>query len=243
MIAESIKNKDNPLFIRRIKEDLKNFEGEPLFLPRTIYTPKFKVSRNEKKLYNEVSKYVEKQYNKALAKEKKRNIAFALVILQRRMASSTYALYKSLERRKDKLERLEKLSETALKTKVKTFDFEDVEDMSEESRWEEEEIWETLSVAENKEELKKEINTLKELIKKATEVLQNEEEIKLNQLKTTLIDLNNKYPSQKVIIFTESKDTLEYIERKVRYWGYSVTTIHGGMKLEQRIEAESDIQE
>lgn len=239
MIEESIENKDNPLFIRRVKEDLKNFKSEPLFLPRTIYTPKFKLSPNEKKLYNEVSKYVEKQYNKALAKSKKRNIAFALVILQRRMASSTYALYKSLERRRDKLETLEKMSERALKTKVKTFDFEDVEDMSEESRWEEEEIWETLSVAENKEELKREIQTLKKLIKKAEEVLQTEEEVKLNQLKDTLIDLNNKYPNQRVIIFTESRDTLEYLEKKVQYWGYSVNTIHGGMKLEQRIEAES----
>ena len=60
----------------------------------------------ERDLYNALSKYVETQYNKALMKDKKRNIAFALIILQRRLASSTYALYKSLERRKKRLEEL-----------------------------------------------------------------------------------------------------------------------------------------
>ncbi|MFC2126524.1 helicase, partial [Bacteroidota bacterium] len=101
MVEESVKNKDNPLFIRRIKEDLKDFEGKPLFLPRHIYTATFqwKVdSPNEQILYNELSAYVETQYNIALTKDKRRNIAFALVILQRRLASSTYALLKSLQR-------------------------------------------------------------------------------------------------------------------------------------------------
>lgn len=103
MVEESIKNKDNPLFIRRIKEDLKDFEGKPLFLPRHVRTVAFQwktTSPNEVELYNALSKYVETQYNKALKKDKRRNIAFALVILQRRLASSTYALLKSLERRK-----------------------------------------------------------------------------------------------------------------------------------------------
>ncbi len=103
MVAESVKSKDNPLFIRRIKEDLQDFEGKPLFLPRYVRTIGFQwktSSPNEVKLYNALSRYVETQYNKALAKDKRRNIAFALVILQRRLASSTYALLKSLERRK-----------------------------------------------------------------------------------------------------------------------------------------------
>ena len=94
MLQQSIKDKDNPLFIRRIKEDLKDFEGKPLFLPRYVQTIPFNLgtdSPEEKDLYNELSKYVETEYNKALTKDRKRNVAFALVILQRRLASSTYA--------------------------------------------------------------------------------------------------------------------------------------------------------
>lgn len=238
MLQQSIENKDNPLFIRRIKEDLKDFNGEPLFLPRHIKTLKFSLSEKEKHLYNEVSRYVNVQYNKALVKEKKRNIAFALVILQRRLASSTYALLNSLERRKVKLEELEKRADTKIKLESKAFDFEAIEDLSEEDRWKEEELWETLSVAENKEELKKEIQTLSGLIEKAKIIVKEESEVKLKELKKTLDGLNKKYPNKKVIVFTESKDTLDYLEKRIKQWGYSVVIIHGGMKLDQRIEAE-----
>ena len=45
---------------------MKDFEGKPLFLPRTIETIPFRLSDSEMKLYNDVSKYVIEQYNKAL---------------------------------------------------------------------------------------------------------------------------------------------------------------------------------
>jgi SNF2 family DNA or RNA helicase len=82
MLQESIRNDENRLFIRRVKEDLKDFEGNPLFLPRHVTTVPFNLgteSPNEKDLYNDLSEYVNTQYNKALAKDKRRNIAFALV--------------------------------------------------------------------------------------------------------------------------------------------------------------------
>ena len=256
MVEESIKNNENPLFIRRVKEDLKDFEGKPLFLPRYVKTVAFKLgssSPKEVELYNELSEYVVTQYNRALAKDKKRNIAFAIVILQRRFASSTYALLRSLERRKKKLEEylqnaekysaskkgiVDKVPESALDFET----FETIEDLDEEQRWREEEIWETLSVAENREELKREIETIDLLIGKARDIIHNEEEVKLKALKGSLSELSAKFdkPSdKKVLVFTESRDTLEYLEKKIRSWGYSTNTIHGGMKLEDRINAES----
>ncbi|MDI6716322.1 MAG: helicase-related protein [Actinomycetota bacterium] len=241
MLQDSIANKDNPLFIRRIKEDLKNFEGEPLFLPRYVRTVAFDLgidSPEEKELYNELSKYVNEQYNKALAKDKKRNVAFALVILQRRFASSTYALLRSLERRRNRLQEL--LSGVKEKGKLdeRSFDFETIEDLSEEDRWHEEELWETLSVAENSEELQKEIVILDGLIQKAKDIIHGEAELKVRELRKTLDELQSKYPGHKILIFTESKDTLEYLEKKIKSWGYTINTIHGGMNLEARVEAE-----
>lgn len=244
MVESSIKNKDNPLFIRRIKEDLVSFEGKPLFLPRYVKTVSFNLgtnSKNEKILYNALSKYVETQYNKALTRDKKRNVAFALVILQRRLASSTYALLKSLERRKRRLEELLTGVQERNKTPNDTFDFDIVEDMSEEDRWREEEIWEALSVAENREELAKEIKIIEDLIQQAKNIIQKEEEIKLRELKKALEDLSQKYPERKdkkILVFTESRDTLEYLEKKIRDWGYTINTIHGGMRLEERVNAE-----
>ena len=180
MISESIAAKDNPLLLRRIKEDLKDFEGKPLFLPRHVDTLSFDLgvdSPREKELYNELSDYVNTQYNKALTKNKKNNVAFALVILQRRLASSTYALRTSLDRRKV---RLQELLEGVVDKKptVGVVDFETVDDLSEEDRWKEEEIWETLSVAENRAELEREIETLETLANMAQEIIESETEIK-----------------------------------------------------------------
>lgn len=244
MLQESIRNKDNPLFIRRVKEDLNDFEGKPLFLPRHVDTVPFNLgtdSPREKELYNELSRYVNTQYNKALTKDKKRNVAFALVILQRRLASSIYALLKSLERRKKRLEDLIKGVEEKKKPSEYTFDFDTVEDMSEEERWKEEEIWETLSVAENREELENEIKTIDGLIERARSIIQKEEEVKLKELKKSLKELAQKYTEKedkKILIFTESRDTLDYLEKKIKEWGYVTNTIHGGMKLEDRVKAE-----
>ncbi|WP_088552582.1 helicase-related protein [Calderihabitans maritimus] len=243
MVQESIQNKENPLFIRHVKEDLKDFEGKPLFLPRHVMTKTFNLgveSPREKKLYNDLSVYVNTQYNKAIAKDKKRNVAFALVILQRRFASSVFALWKSLERRKKRLEELLTAADNYT-LQTKNIDFEDVEDMNEENRWKTEEMWEALSVSENKEELKKEIETLTNLIQQAKAIVQSEEEAKLRQLKFSLRELEAKYNDprdKKILIFTESRDTLTYLEEKIREWGYSVNTIHGGMKLEERINEE-----
>jgi superfamily II DNA or RNA helicase len=238
MLQESIRNQDNPLFIRRMKEDLKDFEGRPLFLPRHVKTVGFRLSDDEKTLYNDVSRYVTEQYNKALRNDKKRGIAFALVILQRRLASSTYAILRSLERRKQKLEDILKGAEKAGAQESGMFDVEDVEDMSEEERWKAEALWETLSLAENRQEFESEISTLGELIQQAKTIIQNESEVKVNELRKTMDDLNRRSPKTKILIFTESKDTLDHLERKIRSWGYSINVIHGGMRLEQRIEAE-----
>ncbi len=243
LLGESIQNRDNPLFIRRVKEDLKDFDGKPLFLPRHVKTVGFRLDEEadeEKILYNALSEYVEHQYNKALSKDKKRNIAFALVILQRRFASSTYALLKSLERRKDRLEELLKTAE--IRQSMPQINYEDIEDLSEEDRWKEEELWEALSVSENTQELKAEIHTLGNLIQRAQQIINQETEIKLKRLKESLEEMSGKFSNlqdKKILIFTESRDTLEYLEQKLSNWGYTVTTIHGGMRLEDRVAAES----
>src|SRR5207249_3316111 len=144
-----------------------------------------RLSDDEKTLYNDVSRYVTEQYNRALRSDKRRGIAFALVILQRRLASSTYAILKSLERRKQKLGDIRKGVEKSAAPE-RAFEFEDVEEMSEEDRWKAEELWETLSVAENRQELDSEISTLGELIDQARSIIQHESEVKINELRKTM---------------------------------------------------------
>ncbi|MGC8744983.1 MAG: helicase-related protein [Verrucomicrobiia bacterium] len=241
LIDESIKAGDNPLFIRRMKEDLKDFDGKPIYTNRYPITIKFRLSEKEKRLYNEVSNYVISQYNKALQNDKKRNVAFALLILQRRMASSVSALLKSLQRRKERLKDLLKDPQPQ-KEDQPLIDIEEVDDLEEQEREEQEKEWEALSIAENKEELKKEIETLQGLISKAMEILDEEQEVKITELKNAikkgLEKIRELRGNEKILIFTESRDTMEYLVKKIKSWGYSVNCIHGGMKLDERIEAE-----
>ncbi|MGC8908741.1 MAG: helicase-related protein [Desulfomonilaceae bacterium] len=241
MLQESISSKNNPLFIRRVKEDLKDFDGKPLFLNRYVKTLPFNLgvhSPDEKDLYNRLSEYVNTQYNKALVADKKRNVAFALVILQRRFASSVYALLRSLERRTKRLTEILQNVEEKDQREPGILDFEEAEDLNEEDRWKEEEYWETLSVAKNKQELQREIQTLESLAQEASRIIQQESELKVRELKKTLEELSDKHPDQKILIFTESKDTMEYLTKRLRSWGYTVNNIHGGMRLADRIAEE-----
>jgi len=245
LLMESIRNKDNPLFLRRLKEDLKKFDGTPIFPPRKVHTIKYRLSEDEKRLYNEVTNYVEKYYNKALTIEeerRKRNVTFALLILQRRLASSVRAVRKSLERRREKLAEL--LDKGTLIQEVGYASEEVFEDMPEQERWRlEEELLGKLTSSKTLDELREEIEKLDDLIRIAKEVERKEIETKLNELKRVMEIEKLKEKSEKLLIFTESKDTLEYLVDKLRDWGYSVTYIHGDMNLDKRIAAEHEFKE
>ncbi len=241
LLIESVQNADNPLFLRRLKEDLKDFEGRPLFPPRHVSTKAYRLNDDEKRLYNAVTEYVEKSYNKALSAEK-RNVAFALLILQRRLASSIRAVRRSLERRKARLEELLKLGKwLAERSPV---DEDELEDAPEAERLRrEEELVERLTAAETREELQSEINTLANLIRLAQQAERHEIETKLNELRKVMEDERLRQTGEKLLIFTESRETLEYLEEKLKGWGYSVVTLHGGMNLDARIRAEHEFRE
>ncbi len=239
---ELIYQSNNPIFIRRVKEKLKDFQGKPLFLERYVHTKPFRLgieSETEMVLYNQLSEYIREQYNKFSENVQKRNnIAFALVILQRRLASSTYALHISLRRRKKRLEELLEQATIQIDEIPTEQQCEEAEELSEAERAERERQWECLSFAENRDELRDEIETLKRLEQDAQKIIDTEQEIKLDELKKALDELNQKYTNQKILIFTEYADTLEYLAKKVEDWGFSVSVIHGKMNHQKRIEAQ-----
>lgn len=237
LLKEAVKSKENPPFIKRLKEDFKNFDGTPLFPPRKVRTIKYRLSDDEKRLYNAVTEYVQNYYQIAQKKEK-RNVTFALMILQRRLASSTRAVCRSLERRRNRLGEL--LQKGRILQEEGFIEEEYLEDLSEEERWREEELLERLTSAETLDELKEEIKKLDELVVLAKEVEKKEIEVKLEQLKEVIESKKVKENQIKLLIFTEAKDTLEYLVEKIRGWGFTTTFIHGGLSLDRRIEAESE---
>jgi superfamily II DNA or RNA helicase len=96
------------LMRRMVKEKLLKFDGTPLFPERIAYTVPYKLSDGETRLYKEVTEYVREQFNRAEALQNDKRagtVGFALTILQRRLASSPEAIYQSLRRRRERLEK------------------------------------------------------------------------------------------------------------------------------------------
>ena len=65
-------------------------------------------------------------------------------------------------------------------------------------------------------------------------------ETKLNRLREVLEERKIRESKEKLLIFTESKDTMEYLAEKLKKWQYSVTLIHGGLNMDARIKAEHE---
>ncbi|MCS6826246.1 MAG: DUF3883 domain-containing protein, partial [Caldilinea sp.] len=172
----------------------------------------------------------------------KRNVAFALLILQRRLASSVRAVRRSLERRKDRLSELLRLGQWL--AEGSRVDEEALEDAPEAERLREEErLLEQLTAAETREELEAEINTLTGLVHLAREAERQEIETKLSELRRVMDDEQIRQRGEKLLIFTESRETLDYLAEKLEAWGYSVVTLHGAMNLDARIRAEHEFRE
>lgn len=245
ILLEAIRRNENPILLRRMKEDLHDFDGKPIFKPRKSYTASFELSEDEMRLYNELSLYIRDQYTLFESTSKKRNIAFALVILQRRFASSIYALLQSLRRRKVRLE--EYLRNGRIELKEPPLNWEELlvlEDEEERERWKVEFEMEGYTVSRSRKQIEAELRTIEELIRKAEEIIAEERETKLKKLKITLDEIKRKHGErEKILIFTEFKDTLEYLVDKLQEWGYSVTYIHGEMSMDERRQREKDFRE
>lgn len=244
----------NDMMRRLTKEELLKFDGRPLFPERRAYTVKYELTPEESKLYASVTEYVRHEMGRvqrfAETDNRKRNtVGFALMILQRRLASSPAAIYESLKRRRGRLE--DELGEARLAERGKraTFDLNNVdsdkfENMEEYEQYEiddfEEFVTTGATAAETAEQLEIEVETLKDLERMALAVLNSGQDTKWNQLNKILDDelmTDSEGNRRKLIIFTEPKDTLYYLEKKVKARigkAEAVEVIHGGVGREDR---------
>jgi superfamily II DNA or RNA helicase len=267
------------LMRRMVKERLLKFDGSPLFPERIAYTVPYKLSDAEARLYKEVTDYVREEFNRAEALQNDKRagtVGFALTILQRRLASSPEAIYQSLRRRRERLEKRQRELEllqrgavaSALAGSVPALDAEDVEDLEDapESEVEaaEEQILDQATAARTLDELKGELATLARLESLALSVRRNNEDRKWRELATLLSEIftpasianrvaepiapyghevpkPTPSPRQKLVIFTEHRDTLNYLEGRITTLlgrKEAVVVIHGGMGREERMKAQ-----
>lgn len=239
---------------RYVKESLLTFDGKRLFPERIATTVKYDLSGQELRLYEDVSAYVREGMGRAMELEeggdRRRGLAvgFALAALQRRLASSPEAIYRSLMRRREKL--AAQLVEarraghldvdgalTATLSDPDGFDSDDFDDTEFENL--EEEAITNVMTAESITELEREIRELGALESLAAEVRTSNEDRKWTELQKILNsdEFNAPGEPRKLIIFSEHRDTLNYLEQKVKTVigrPGAVVTIHGGVKREDR---------
>jgi len=262
------------LMRRMVKENLVKFDGKPLFPKRIAYSVPYKLSTQEAHLYKLVTDYVREEFNRADAldnNKRKGTVGFALTILQRRLASSPEAIYKSLLRRRERLETRLRELELLQRGRVNLVndgymlsedDLEDLEEApDEEVEKIEEEVLDQATAAGTIFELKAEIETLKKLEAQALLVKHSGNDTKWQELsklldeifhsksgKEEISDGEEPYgagsiakpvssPHQKIVIFTEHRDTLNYLENRISTLlgdSEAVVVIHGGLGREDR---------
>ena len=254
------KNDVSDLMRRMVKEDLLKFDGTPLFPERRASTANYSLSAAETALYEAVSDYVRNEMNRAdkLDGQKKNNVGFALTILQRRLASSPEAIYQSLRRRHKRLEaRLEEerqpqrrttLAETLGEYTVSRRihlpeDWEELDDNYTAAEHEalDDQFSDQASAAQTTAELEAEIAILKNLEHQAQRLVASGQDAKWAQLSRLLQDTPEMKTAdggrRKLIIFTEHKDTLNYLADRISGLlgaPEAVRTISGSTKRDDR---------
>uniref|UniRef100_UPI00260071F5 helicase-related protein n=1 Tax=uncultured Thiodictyon sp. TaxID=1846217 RepID=UPI00260071F5 len=246
-------------FIRRVKEEMVDLAGRPLFPVRVCDTVSFELTQgevSEQALYDRTTAYIRHYYN--LARLLNRQAArFAVMIFQRRLASSTWALLCSLRKRLAKLDgfidaiRSDAIPEDEWRArqallerqadKGKLCDLLETQTADEEASLAGQETHEANEdealgsfLATNLGELLAERDEVQGLVRLAEAVHAAGHESKFERMRALLTA--NEYRGQKVIIYTEHRDTLDFLTRRLEGLGFAgqVVCIHGGMGYLER---------
>ncbi len=240
---------DCPWSLRRLKEDLKDMHGRRLFPDRHVQTVSFNLGPEEYYIYKAVTAYIN-EYLPQTTGRRKNSVALARTVFQRRLASSTHAIHESLRRRQKKLEdllqELESLSPAQRSRRLaqlqgRLSDTEqDEDDLDEVTR--DELIDEATAVAEL-DQLRTEVAELGDLAAHVGRIRESGRDSKLIALRECVqrAEFDElKDGRGKLLIFTEHRDTLNYLREHLEIWGYSTCEIHGGMNPRERKQAQED---
>ena len=244
-IRKAMEQNHAPFYLRRVKEAMVHFPelqddgtwaAKPVFTERIPRTADFTIEGDELDLYNEVTDFVKRQSMRAyqLGDDRRaRAVGFLMALYQRRLASSTHAMVRSLENRVRRLDTgLQQARDLASQAPPDLPDMEDMEEMDDADRERLEQLLDAVTLAGNADEVRREIEELEHLAERARAVEDASNEAKLNTILHEEGFFDN--PEQRLLIFTEFRDTLNHILDRLKSWGFSTGQIHGGMQAGTR---------
>jgi len=241
-------------FLRRTKEEMVWYSGQPIYPKRDSVTLSFSLTQgepSEQQLYDETSRYIDDYYNRA-SQVNRSAARLAKSVFQRRLASSTTSLLRSLVRRLAKVDdaiaavnagklRIEELSGRARRSTLKSVDLfddrtadeEDAQDGLEENEIADDDAVSTLTAG-NLADLELERDQLRRLVAMAQSVVAAGPGSKFQRLRDFLKDDGGEV--EKLLIFTEHRDTLDFLYTELEQIGFAdrVAHIHGGMPFRER---------
>jgi len=251
-LQQAMREHEAPFYLRRTKEALVTFpdpetgEVRKLFTDREVRTAAFDFDGEELDFYDELTRYVEDQSMAAAGDDsaRARAVGFTMAMLQRRMASSVYAVRRSLERMRERREKILADPEAYRREQIERRMPEDFDELTESEQQQIVRQLEDEVLSADPAMLRKEIASLGKLIDHAKSLEARNIQSKLSKLKAVLTEEGVfADPKMRLLVFTEHKDTLDYLAGdgrdgrplgKLREWGLTLTQIHGGMKIGDR---------
>jgi superfamily II DNA or RNA helicase/transcriptional regulator with XRE-family HTH domain len=227
-------------FIRRLKEEMVDYHGQPIYKPRLCQTIAFRLSSAEQRFYDSATDYLKWSYENNRTSNKNA-AAMVVAVLQRRLASSTYAMLESLKRRRQRITDSVPAgsAQVSLEKITSYFDTSTADEYGQEGDgYETEEGVENqaLSLARpaNAKQLQKELEYIDHVMALGDQVRELQQETKFLKLRE-LIESSD-FRNQQLLIFTEHRDTLEYLRQRFEALGYTgqLAYIHGGLDVEER---------
>ena len=249
-IREAMERRQAPFYLRRTKEAMVHFPerqpdgswaAKPVFTKRITRTAGFAIDGAELGLYQDVTRFVKRQSARALAQgddRRARAVGFLMSLYQRRLASSAHAMRRSLENRAHRLEEGLRLAQELAQTAPPALpDWEELEELEDAERERLERMLEAVTLAGNADQVREEIGELRGLAERAASVEEAGAEAKLVKL-TEILQEQGFFddPGQQLLVFTEFKDTLNYLMERLKAWGFRVGCIHGSMRPGSRDE-------
>ena len=240
----------NRFFLRRLKEEMVDWDNQPLFKDRHTKTTGYDLTPEEKTLYDEVTSYVRSQRKEAKAK-RNRNVELTLMVMQRRLASSLFAITRTLENRLRALNEVLTILRDPSRSeaeKRRLFrgtpdsndprDITEYEDLTEDERERTDQRIFRQVLTDDPEKVEEERDEVERLFRLASS-LKHHKEAKFAEL-LAVLDSSDviRADDEKLLIFTEHRDTLDSLARRLEEKGYMVTTIHGGMDVDTRKQAQ-----
>ncbi|MDD5090749.1 MAG: helicase-related protein, partial [Candidatus Wallbacteria bacterium] len=249
-INQAMANRRAPFYLRRTKEAMVYFPeqmadgtwaAKKIFTKRITKTADFQIDGIERDLYRDVTIFVKAQSAAAAAQEgnpRARAVGFLMSLYQRRLASSTYSLRQSLVNRAQRLEDgLKNALELSLTAPPDLPTQEELDEMEDFDRDKFERLLDAITLSGKREQVLEEISNLKLLAEQAKLVENANAEAKLAKLEELLHEQGFfEDHNKQLLIFTEFRDTLDYLMSKFKEWGFSVGCIHGSMKSGSRDE-------